>query len=287
MNTVFRLAIQKSGRMGSVSQELLRKAGFDFHCDERGLLARVHSFPLEILFLRVGDIPEMIADKVVDFGILGKNTIAESPRNSEIKIIDDLKFSSCRLSIAVPNDSAIVSPADLSGKTIATSYERLLGGYLMKEKLSATIVPMSGSVEISPKMGISDAICDLVSSGSTLVANHLREVESIFFSSAVLATQKDFLENEVFEEFLLRIRSVANAKNLKSVVMNAPRSSIKRISEILPGLGSPTVTSLAEKGWVAIHSVVREDEDFWKKITRLKEAGASGILVSSIDRIIF
>lgn len=284
---MMRLGIQKSGRLFSETVELLKKAGFSFNWHDRSLSARVKNFPLEILFLRAPDIPEMLVDSVLDLGIFGENTLAESRFCGQIRHQKRLGFGECRLVLAAPKNSSFREISDFAGKRIATSHPRLLEGFLLEKKVSADIIPMSGSVEIAPAMGIAEGICDLMSSGETLAVHNIAPLTEIFSSEAALVSTKEFSGGATFREFLLRLDSVLLAKNLKSVVMNAPRLALPEIEKILPGLDSPTITPLAREGWVAIHSVVSEDETFWEKISDLKKAGASGILIQPIDRVIF
>lgn len=282
--TVLRLAVQKSGRLGDEALDLLKKAGLFWRADERRLSIQVENFPLEIIFLRNSDIIEMLRDDVADIAILGENTIQEENYSAEIRVTKDLGFGNCRLCLAVPKNSEI----DLNGATIATSYPNILKSYLKKQKFSAKIIEMQGSVEVAPALQIADAICDLVSSGNTLRSHNLVEIETILFSSAQLVAKKGLAaeKTELFEKLLVRIDSVLSAKNLKSIVLNAPKKIIPEIIEVLPGLDSPTIMPLADEDWVAMHSVVTEDEQFWDTIQKLKALGASGILIQPIERVI-
>ncbi len=284
-----RLAIQKSGRLATKSLEILARAGIDVPEYDRLLKIKAKNFPLEILLLRASDIPEVVSDEAADVCIIGQNSLMESMHYLELEELRQLKFGSCRLSIAVPMNSPFDSVKELAGKAIATSHPVLLQKYLNQHKLKVEVLPMSGSVEIAPELGVAEAICDLVSSGSTLQANNLREIEPIFLSQAALIANKDLSpeKQKLLDEFLMRIDSVINAADLKSVTLNAHKSALKQIEEVLPGLDSPTVTPLAKEDWVAIHSIVKEDEDFWNKIRKLKEAGARGILVAPIERVIY
>lgn len=284
-----RLALQKDGRLTQMCRMILERAGIVLPSNGRTLKVRALNFPLEVLFLRASDIAEVVSNNAADLGIFGQNNLMESLHYIELEEMRRLRFGYCHLSIAVPEDSTIENVSDLEGKVIATSHPLLLQKYLNKIKVNAEPLVMEGSVEIAPSLKIADAICDLVGSGSTLQANNLREVEIIMSSEAILVGQKDFpvAKNALLQEFLLRIDSVINAMTLKSVMMNAPRTALVEIEDVLPGIDSPTVTPLAREGWVAIHSVVEEDDDFWKKILQLKAAGASGILISPIDRVIF
>lgn len=287
--TILTLALQKSGRLTEDCRMTLEKAGLIIPDYGRALRVQARNFPLEVLFLRASDIAEVVASGAADLGVFGRNDLMESLHYIELEEVRSMRFGSCRLSIAVPEASGITTTAQLDGKIIATSHPMLLQKYLNKHKLNAQSLVMEGSVEIAPSLKIADAICDLVSSGSTLQANSLRELEVIFKSDAILIAQKEFAPDKqhLLEEFLLRIDSVTNALTLKSVMMNAPRSALSAIEDILPGIDSPTVTPLAREDWVAIHSVVEEDDDFWNKIRQLKAAGASGILIKPVDRVIF
>ena len=286
---ILRLAIQKSGRLASKSLDILSRAGIDVPEYDRLLKIKARDFPLEVLLLRATDIPEVVADEAADLCILGQNSLQESMHYFELEELRQLKFGHCRLSIAVPQNAPITKVSELAGKSIATSHPLLLQKYLHKHGTKAQVVPMSGSVEIAPELAIADAICDLVSSGSTLQANNLRELEPIFHSRAALIARKglDGDKRGLLDEFLLRIDSVSNAFGVKSVTMNAPRDALATIEDILPGIESPTVTPLAKEGWIAIHSIVAEDDEFWHKMRQLKDAGATGILISPLERVIY
>jgi len=282
-----RIAIQKTGRLFDETVKLFQKSGFLFSQNVRSLSVKVENFPIEILFLRAKDIPEMIADGVVDLGIFGENIYAESDFSDHLKLQKKLDFGKCDLFLAAPENSKIKKISDFFGRKIATSHPKILKNFLKKKKVSAEIIPMSGSVEIAPAIKIADGICDLVSSGATLSAHNILKIKKIFSSEAAIFSAKNFDGGKIFNQFLTQINSVLDAKNLKSVVMNAPESALKNIKKLFPGLESPTVMPLAKKKWVAIHSVVREDFEFWEKISALKKAGARGILISPIDRVIF
>ncbi len=290
--SLLRIAVQKSGRLGEESLNLLQHAGFSFSFGSRTLLAKSKDFPMEILFLRVSDIPEMVANGTADLGIVGENTLAQNP-DTRIITIENLGFGKCSICLAVPENSKIHSISDLSGRRIATSYSRILRQYLEEKKVSAEIIPMSGSVEIAPSLDIAEAIFDIVSTGSTLAEHRLKKLESVFPSQAVLIAPpepihaKNSQKTEIITSFLFRIRSVLNAKKLKSIIMNAPKSSLAKIIDILPGLKSPTITPLATAEMMSIHAVVEEDIHFWHRLEALKEAGASGILVMPVERVIF
>lgn len=283
-----RIAIQKSGRLGTESVDLLKKSGFKFQKSERTLMAKCQNFPLDILFLRVGDIPNMVKEGVVDLGIIGENTLAEK-EYSEVTTVEKLGFGKCTLCLAAPKKSNIKSVEDFSGKMIATSYANITRKYLQNLGISCEIVEMSGSHEIAPQLGLADAICDIVSSGATLEANNLVNIEKIFTSQAVLVGKKNAiqtLQTKNINDFLMRLHSVLRAKKLKSVIMNVPNNAIENISHILGSLESPTIMPLAKEGWSALHSVIEENSEFWQTITKLKDNGASGILISPIERVL-
>ena len=276
---VLKIAIQKNGRLSDKTIELLRNAGLEFDFFERSLAARCRNFPLEILFFRASDIPEIISDGAVDCGICGQNSIKE--KKIDIIEVEKLGFGKCRLSIASPK------ALTLKGKRIATSYPNILQQFLKKKKIIAEIVELSGSVEIAPKLGIADAICDLVSSGSTLKVNGLQEIEQIFFSEVVLVAQKKLSAEKarIFEKLLIRIQAVLEAKKYKYILMNAPKAALPEITKLIPGLKNPTISPLFDEKSVSIASVVEEDK-FWETIEKLKKYGASGILVMPIEKMI-
>lgn len=280
-----KIALQRSGKLSEGSKELLRKCGIGFLNGGDKLRAEASDFPLEIFFLRDDDIPDYVADGVADIGIVGENIVAEDPKN--VEILEKLDFGRCRLSIAVPKTVEYEGVADFAGKRIATSYPGVLGKYLSERGVTADIHEISGSVEIAPSIGLADAVCDLVSSGSTLFSNGLREVETVMESEAVLIARPglDPERSVSLEKLLFRIRSVMAASQNKYILLNAPSDKVDAISAILPGMKSPTVVPLAESGWVSIHSVISE-HDFWEVVDNLKRAGAEGILVLSIDQMI-
>ncbi len=285
-----RIAIQKSGRLGDESLEILKKSGFSFSFAEnsRNLVLRATNFPLEILLLRVGDIPHIVKEGLVDLGIVGENSLHEKGL-SDLEVLEELGFGKCKLCLAAPQNGNIHSVQDFEGKIIATSYPCITKDFFEAQNIHAEVVELSGSHEIAPQMGIADGICDIVSTGSTLAANKLKNIAQVFTSQAVLIARKDTkeqLKKKGIADFLMRLNSVLRAKNLKSLIMNAPKSALEKIEEILPSLESPTVTPLVKEGWVAIHSIAKEDEHFWELIEQLKKAGASGILVFPIDRVI-
>lgn len=285
MEKRLRIAIQKSGRLNENSIKILKEAGIEFDNGLNKLKAEAFNFPLEVFFLRDDDIPQYVEDGVADIGIVGENVVLE--KNKELKVIDRLGFGKCRLSIAIPKDQKYKSIADLNGKRIATSYSTILSKYLKKNKITAEIHEISGSVEIAPGIGLADAICDLVSSGSTLFTNGLKEVEIILKSEAVLVANKklDQSRQDILDRLLFRINAVRKAKYNKYILMNAPNNKLEAICKVLPGMKSPTILPLAETGWSSVHSVVQEDQ-FWDIIEKLKSNGAQGILVVPIEKMI-
>jgi ATP phosphoribosyltransferase len=283
--TKLRIAIQKSGRLNEDSIRLLKECGISVSNGMNKLKAEAQNFPLEIFFLRDDDIPEYIAEGVADIGIVGENVLLEA--SSDVKIIERLGFGKCRLSIAVQKGNKYRSIKDLEGKRIATSYKNVLQKFLRQEKVAAEIHEISGSVEIAPGIGLADAICDLVSSGSTLFMNGLKEVETILQSEAVLIANKKLNEAhlEIINRLLFRIRAVRKAKQNKYILLNAPNNKLDKIIRLIPGIKSPTILPLADEGWSSVHSVLEEDE-FWEIIEKLKAAGAQGILVVPIEKMI-
>ncbi|MEJ7622920.1 MAG: ATP phosphoribosyltransferase [Pyrinomonadaceae bacterium] len=280
-----KIAVQKQGRLTESATDLLRKCGIGFTNGFGKLKSESQDFPLEIYFLRDDDIPNYVADGVADIGIVGENLLAESPRI--INVVERLEFGKCRLSLAVPKRSEYQSIGDLAGKRIATSYPRILQTFFDSEQVDVEIHEISGSVEIAPSIGLADAVCDLVSSGSTLFSNGLRELETVMNCQAVLIARTDLEANldAILTKLLFRIRSVKAARQNKYILLNAPVEKVAEISRLLPGMKSPTMLPLAEPGWTSIHSVIGET-DFWDVVDRLKQAGAEGILVLSIDQMI-
>ncbi len=287
MNTVqkLKIAIQKQGRLSEGSAALLKKCGIGFANGFGKLKSEAEDFPLEIYFLRDDDIPNYVADGVADAGIVGENILAESPQM--VETIEKLGFGKCRLSLAVPKTFDYNSVSDIKDKRIATSYPRILQNFFDAKKIDVEIHEISGSVEIAPSIGLADAVCDLVGSGSTLFSNGLREVETVMQSEAVLIARPNLAENlqTILDQLLFRIRSVNAARQNKYILLNARTEKAEEISRILPGIKSPTLMPLAEPGWVSIHSVIGES-DFWEVVDSLKRAGAEGILVLSIDQMI-
>src|SRR5450432_1467763 len=282
---MLKIAVQKSGRLYDYSLQLLKECGIEINNGNRQLKAVAFNFPVEIYFLRDDDIPQYVFDGVADVGFVGENVVYE--KNKDIEVVGRLGFGYCRLSIAVPKNMNYQSIADLQNLKIATSYTRLLQNFLNDKKVNAEIHEISGSVEIAPGIGLADAICDLVSSGSTLFMNGLKEVETILHSEAVLIRHPElgYLQQQILEKLLFRIRSVRKARHTKYILLNAPNTNLKEIISLLPGMKSPTVLPLAEPGWSSVHSVVNEN-DFWEIIEKLKMAGAQGILVVPIEKMI-
>ena len=280
-----KIAIQKSGRLSENSRKLLDECGIKISNGANVLKTTAGNFPIEVLFLRDDDIPQYVEQQVADVGILGENMVYE--KNKEVDVKEQLGFAHCRLSLAIPKEEVFTGPDYFNNKKIATSYPRLLGNYFAGSGIQAEIEEISGSVEIAPGIGLADAICDIVSSGSTLLTNGLREVATILSSQAVLISNRNLSAAKlgILDRLLFRIRAVKNAKENKYILLNAPEEAVPRICRILPGMKSPTILPLAEKGWCSLHSVVREDE-FWERINQLKNAGAEGILVIPIEKMI-
>ncbi len=280
------IAIQKSGRLSEKSLYLLNEAGI--HLDngsQKRLLTRASNFPLQVLFLRDDDIPESVADGVADIGIVGLNVVEE--KEKPVSIVDRLGFARCRLSIAVPKQMEYQNRQQLNGLRIATSYPNILRKFLEQHAIQASIHEISGSVEVAPGIGMSDAIFDIVSTGSTLISNGLKEVETVMESEAVMiATPNlDSAKQELLEKLRFRMRAVRKASQYRYILLNAPNDALEDIARILPGMKSPTVMPLATEGWSSVHSVIREDE-FWDIIEQLKNKGAQGILVVPIEKMI-
>jgi len=278
-----KIAIQKSGRLNEKSVQLLKNCGLDFENYKSSLITTVNNFNLEILFLRDDDIPGYVAQGIADLGIVGENVIDES--QAKVNYLQRLGFGRCTLKIAIPKDSSIEQLEDLHGKAIATTYPNILQAFLAKHNLSAEIRHISGSVEIAPGLGLSDAICDIVSTGGTLKSNGLKPFADVSTSEAILIGREGLQENPILCELLQRVQSVLRAKETKYVVLNVQEANLAQITALLPGVKSPTIVPLAEEGWVAVHTVIPED-DFWDKINKLKAAGAQGIVVMPIEKII-
>jgi ATP phosphoribosyltransferase len=286
MNTIkLKLAIQKSGRLHDDSIRLLKECGIDISNGMNKLKADATNFPIEVFFLRDDDIPQYIEDGVADIGFVGENVVFE--KKKKISITEKLGFGKCRLSIAVQRNEQYTGIKFLEGKKIATSYPVIVADYLKEKGVKAEIHEISGSVEIAPGIGLADAICDLVSSGSTLFMNGLKEAEVILQSQAVLVKNSSLSEQkqQLLDRLIFRIQAVKKAKNNKYILLNAPNNKLSEIIGLLPGMKSPTVLPLAEEGWSSVHSVLNEN-DFWNIIEQLKAAGAQGILVVPIEKMI-
>lgn len=280
-----KIAIQKNGRLSDNSKKLLDECGIKISNGANVLKSVASNFPVEVLFLRDDDIPQYVEQQVADIGILGENMIYE--KDKDVAIVEQLGFAYCRLSLAIPKEDTFTGPEFFMNKKIATSYPKLLSDYLRENNIIAEIEEISGSVEIAPGIGLADAVCDIVSSGSTLLTNGLQEVATILKSQAAIISNKNLGDEkqEILKKLLFRIRAVKSAKENKYILLNAPESAIQKICEILPGMKSPTIVPLVEKGWCSIHSVVKEDQ-FWERIDQLRNAGAEGILVIPIEKMI-
>ncbi|MEX2564769.1 MAG: ATP phosphoribosyltransferase [Cyclobacteriaceae bacterium] len=285
MKNIIRIAVQKSGRLSEESLNLIKECGIKFHNGTGKLMSSATNFPIEFLFLRDDDIPGYVADGVADLGIVGENELVE--KNKAVNTLKHLGFSKCRLSLAIPKGEDYQNISYFEGKNIATSYPRILGNYLKDKKVNAEIHEISGSVEIAPSIGLAEGICDIVSSGSTLMMNGLKEVEEIFRSEAVLIGNPILPEakKDSVEKLLFRMNAVQKGKSNKYVLLNAPNESVEKIISLIPGMRSPTILPLAEKGWSSIHSVISE-EQFWENIEELRSAGAQGILVVPIEKMV-
>jgi ATP phosphoribosyltransferase len=285
MNEVLRIAVQKSGRLSEDSLKLIKECGIRFDSGAGKLKTAASNFPAEILFLRDDDIPGYVEDGVAHIGIVGENVAVET--NRDVDTVYRLGFSKCRLSIGIPRGVPYESIHDLDGKSIATSYPRLLGTYLAENGVSAQIHEISGSVEIAPSIGLAEAVCDIVSSGSTLLSNGLTEVEVIFRSEAVMIASRTLraTQQNLLDQLLFRIKSVQTAKNHKYILLNCPTDAVEAVTRFLPGMKAPTVMPLATEGWCSIHSVINEN-DFWENIEKIRQAGAEGILVIPIEKMI-
>lgn len=280
-----RIAIQKSGRLNEDSLKLLKDCGISINNGKDQLKTSASNFPMDIYYLRNGDIPQYLRDGVVDLAIVGENLLIE--KGEDINVVEHLGFSKCRVSIAVPKEASYNSITDLEGKRIATSYPKTVEKYLSEKGITADLHIINGSVEIAPNIGLSDAICDIVSSGSTLFKNNLREVEVLHQSEAVLVSGDALsaTKKEILDTFMFRIKAVLAGKNSRYVIMNVPNDAITHVSNILPVLKSPTVMPLVDEGWSSLHSVVNKNT-FWEMVDELKAAGARDILVCPIERII-
>lgn len=282
---MLRIAVQSKGRLFDETLNLLTEADIKISASKRTLLIQASNFPLEVLYLRDDDIPQSVEGGVADIGIVGENEVAE--RGADVEIISRLGFSKCRLSLAVPKEAEYTDLKWFNKRRIATSYPNILRNFLSQNGLQADIHVITGSVEISPGIGLSDAIFDIVSSGSTLISNNLREVEVVMKSEAVLVGNRkmDAEKHRILNEMLFRFKAVSSAQDKKYVMMNAPKDKLKEITAVLPGIKSPTVIPLANENWCSIHTVL-EEQRFWEIIGKLKELGAQGILVSPIEKMI-
>lgn len=280
-----KIAVQKSGRLTEKSLNLLEECGIKISNGARKLKADVANFPIEILFLRDDDIPQYVEQGVADIGILGQNEVTERGKN--VQVIENLGFASCRMSLAIPKDESYNGISYFQGKRIATSYPKILNEFFRENAITATIEEISGSVEIAPGIGLAEAIFDIVSTGSTLLMNGLKEVEVVAKSQAVMIANTALSEKKqaILEKLLFRIRAVRSAKENKYILLNAPNNAVNEICKILPGMKSPTILPLAEPGWSSLHAVVRESE-FWEIIDQLKNLGAQGILVIPIEKMV-
>ncbi|CAA0245340.1 ATP phosphoribosyltransferase [Tenacibaculum maritimum] len=280
-----KIAIQKVGRLNKESLQILKDCGISIDNGKDQLKAQASNFPLEIFYLRSGDIPQYLKDGVVDIAIIGENTLIE--KSGDITIIERLGFSKCKLSLAIPNHEKYNAIEYFEGKRIATSYPNTIRKYLKKKRVNAQIHIINGSVEIAPNIGLADGICDIVSSGSTLFKNNLKEAEVVLHSEAVLAVSPKILPEimAIVYQLQFRIQSVLKGRNSKYVLLNAPNERLEAIINILQGMRSPTVLPLAEQGWSSVHAVLSKNE-FWKVIARLKDNGAEGILVCPIEKMV-
>ncbi|PZV81525.1 ATP phosphoribosyltransferase [Algoriphagus aquaeductus] len=285
MEQIIRIAVQKSGRLSDDSLSLIKECGIKFYNGTGKLKSTSTNFPVEFLFLRDDDIPGYVADGVADLGIVGENELVE--KDKEVLTLKKLGFSKCRLSLAIPKGQEYPGVQYFQGKSIATSYPKILGDFLQSKKIQAEIHEISGSVEIAPSIGLAEGIFDIVSSGSTLMMNGLKEVEEVFKSEAVLIGNKNLADwkKAILDKLLFRINAVQTGKSNKYVLMNVPNKSIPRIIELIPGMRSPTILPLAQEGWSSVHSVLSEDQ-FWENIEELRAAGAEGILVVPIEKMV-
>ncbi|MFI2743414.1 ATP phosphoribosyltransferase [Zhouia sp. PK063] len=283
--TKLKIAIQKSGRLNEDSLKILKDCGVSIDNGNDQLKASARNFPIEVLYLRNGDIPQYLRDGVVDIAILGENLLVE--KGQDLPVVEKLGFSKCRVCVAIPKNAFYNSIKDLEGKKIATSYPNTVQAFLEKNGVTADLHIINGSVEIAPNIGLADAIVDIVSSGSTLFKNNLKEVEEILKSEAVVTVSPKISDEAktILEKLQFRIQSVLKARNSKYVLLNAPNDKVDDIIKILPGMKSPTVLPLAQKGWSSIHSVINEDT-FWEVIDELKVNGAEGILICPIEKMV-
>ena len=285
MEQIIRIAVQKSGRLSDDSLSLIKECGIKFYNGTGKLKSTSTNFPVEFLFLRDDDIPGYVADGVADLGIVGQNEVVE--KDKDVLTLKTLGFSKCRLSLAIPKGEDYSGVSYFQGKNIATSYPKILGDYLKAEGINAEIHEISGSVEIAPSIGLAEGIFDIVSSGSTLMMNGLKEVEEVFKSEAVLIGNKNLADwkKAILDKLLFRINAVQKGKSSKYVLLNAPNDSLDKIINLIPGMRSPTILPLAQEGWSSVHSVLSEDQ-FWENIEELRAAGAEGILVVPIEKMV-
>ncbi len=283
--TKIRIAVQKSGRLSEESLKLFKECGIKFESGGSKLKTVSSNFPIEFLFLRDDDIPGYVEDGVADLGVIGENVLMEHKR--QVDIVKELGFSKCRLSLAIPRNEVYTGLEYFQGKNIATSYPNLTNAFLDKQGIQVTTHEISGSVEIAPSIGLAEAICDIVSTGGTLLSNGLKEVATVFNSQAVLIanTTLDSAKQDILAKLLFRIDSVQRGQNAKYVVLNAHEDNLAKITALLPGMKSPSVMPLTEIGWYSLHSVISEN-DFWEIIESLRSAGAEGILVLPIEKMI-
>ncbi len=283
--TKIRIAVQKSGRLSEESLKLFKECGIKFESGGSKLKTVSSNFPIEFLFLRDDDIPGYVEDGVADLGVIGENVLMEHKR--QVDIVKELGFSKCRLSLAIPRNEVYTGLEYFQGKNIATSYPNLTNAFLDKQGIQVTTHEISGSVEIAPSIGLAEAICDIVSTGGTLLSNGLKEVATVFNSQAVLIanTTLDSAKQDILAKLLFRIDSVQRGQNAKYVVLNAHEDNLAKITALLPGMKSPSVMPLTEIGWYSLHSVISEN-DFWEIIESLRSAGAEGILVLHIEKMI-
>jgi ATP phosphoribosyltransferase len=280
-----RIAVQKSGRLSDDSLKLFKECGIKFESGGSKLRSISSNFPIEFLFLRDDDIPGYVEDGVADLGVVGLNVLMEHTR--KVDIVKELGFSKCRLSLAIPRGENYTDLNQFEGKSIATSYPNLTNQFLLKNGVKAEMHEISGSVEIAPSIGLAEGICDIVSTGGTLLSNGLKEVATVFESQAVMISNKSLSaeKNSILEKLLFRIDSVQRGQNAKYVVLNVQEQNIEKVTALLPGMKSPSVLPLTTKGWFSLHSVI-EENDFWNIIENLRDAGAEGILVLPIEKMI-
>ncbi len=280
-----KIAIQKSGRLSEKSIELLKECGIKVSNSDRKLKTSASNFPMEILFLRDDDIPQYVEQGVADIGILGENEVWE--KEKDVKVVEKLGFAHCRLSLAIPRDEEYTGLSYFNGKRVATSYPRILGKFFKEKGINVKIEELGGSVEIATGIGLADGIFDIVSTGSTLIMNGLKEAEAIVQSEAVMISHQHLSPQkiELLEQLLFRVKAYKNGQGKTYVLLNAPNEVIPRIVKLLPGMRSPSILPLADKGWSSVHSVINDD-DFWEIIDELKNLGAEGILVVPIEKMI-